>query len=1616
MRSFGQVSPLTTTLRNVLRDYGAGQVLNEQLQNADDAGASRCAVVLDEGSYGRERVAHRSLAALQGAALLFYDDAEFREDDFESIRLVGDGKKRGDPTKTGQFGLGFNSAYHVTDAPAFVSGKRLVVFDPHCTMFEGPGAMFEDCDEDEGLADQLSPFKFVERLVGCGEGPRTIFRFALRQKPSKLSSTVLSAEECWREVVEPFRRDLQRRLLFLKRVRSIEIYRGAELVARASREGGTGAFWTALCSAVERHGTYARAMQCERPPRETASRVEAGGERWLVATAFGDEAQTRRGLKLSLMPYAAVALGPAGGVLYASLPTPVKTGLPALVDGRFELSRDRNALKKAHASRKRDENSQRADWNAEVMPLVVANAYAVALRHVDEPRRYLPDFPWDRDDEFGALVARRLFDRLVQTNLPVFDGLGARDALFYDEPSDATRLFESLGCPVRLAPRPYARSLRPGLGESSAFSPATAVAWLRATRPEITDKASCRTLLEFARGQDLLGLRVVACARGVAEYGPDLLLETPHLAPLVSSSESSEEEVDDKTRGAALDVVDASCAALVPARRMDAGDVARSTLPASWRGRDLVLSSEADDWLRRFWRAVSYAEAAATPAVEWPLLPCVGGRLVSLARVGIVVVTEETRLAELEGLEVADASKLDDWTRLPTADLATLVARLLGISWTAGVAVRDAALRVVAAKRLVEACGPSVDEDIARLPVFPFVDGRRAPMTEPRFFARREDESSSPRTLARPSTRAVAALYEALGARESAVVAHWASRFDEWPRLDASERLAEMRRLRRDLDCDETVAGRPFVDWVAEQPLLWNDAGEDLFPIAEALDPREPLHAEFFPSRLVPAEVATDEWLPFLLRAGMRLGVSRADVARAARLAAGGPKDRARLVVETTFRYVAATGDDGDWLAEIGELRLAEPRYGGSLVAFQGNVLPISGASREHYSSWSRRVVVSSFGATPRLSTIRALGAEPTASAEDVARHLAYLAAHKPELDRRFRDDRVTLRDQLGCCYESLGYLLASSGADVAFRDDAPIVLLRGGALARPSRVFAGLDDDDDAPPVVYSLRRADDNLLAAAARYPRLAAALGASAGKPRLAQLETWSAEPHGSVDAAIRLARLAYKLYGHGAMRLPDSAGAIRPAVDTLYDDAPWLERRVDKSKLPLAHPALERKVVQALGAEPTSRAVVETADFVVESTTRFPELEAWQRLLTSPAFAAAVRRARRDVDATRLARLRATRLVAASKLGARYRYRELDATAADAESSPALRADDVIYVLVAGDKPGRRCRASLATVVDRYLELGDRALVGELLGVDALDELVDVLDAYEIPSLELDMRLGTPGETCVAGDRPAVGDVVLADGARVKILAEIDRETLLCATSPDLVETAAVRRDALVDLVAERKAREALVARAALVEPEPPGVDDVYLEEEGEASQLRGGDTVRLETTTRTRTSPGFDLVRVDVANALFFHHRPTLHELYDDAGRRRLVKEAALVLDRVAAVFGYDPAKVALFFQRGAVSRFVRQKLFFNLAPLDKRRRHTGADLRADPFAYCYFFGLFVHKLAHFFDVVHGTRHHFFMTEFRCHFALNFVALLARQGFDPAQVEAQFPHLIHHEVF
>ena len=140
---FGQSEKLVNRLKRILSGYPFDEaVLKEMLQNADDAGATVVHFILDCRQLPTEHTFDDKWKLLQGPALCVYNNKPFTESDIFGIQNLGEGNKGEDPTKTGQFGVGFNCVYHVTDVPTLlthVDGKEvLCIFDPNCCY--APGA------------------------------------------------------------------------------------------------------------------------------------------------------------------------------------------------------------------------------------------------------------------------------------------------------------------------------------------------------------------------------------------------------------------------------------------------------------------------------------------------------------------------------------------------------------------------------------------------------------------------------------------------------------------------------------------------------------------------------------------------------------------------------------------------------------------------------------------------------------------------------------------------------------------------------------------------------------------------------------------------------------------------------------------------------------------------------------------------------------------------------------------------------------------------------------------------------------------------------------------------------------------------------------------------------------------------------------------------------------------------------------------------------------------------------------------------------------------------------------------------------------------------------------
>jgi sacsin len=148
---------------------------------------------------------------------------------------VGDSLKRHDPTKTGKFGLGFNSVYNWTDCPSILSGRDLLLLDPHHSWSAkighpgGPLYDFVDDADQVEMVNQLKPFSDVlvsHDLRGPLDG--TAIRLPLRTKEqaqkSKICQTSVGVEEM-REVMRMFAEGLGSGYgLFLKNIDEIGLW------------------------------------------------------------------------------------------------------------------------------------------------------------------------------------------------------------------------------------------------------------------------------------------------------------------------------------------------------------------------------------------------------------------------------------------------------------------------------------------------------------------------------------------------------------------------------------------------------------------------------------------------------------------------------------------------------------------------------------------------------------------------------------------------------------------------------------------------------------------------------------------------------------------------------------------------------------------------------------------------------------------------------------------------------------------------------------------------------------------------------------------------------------------------------------------------------------------------------------------------------------------------------------------------------------------------------------------------------------------------------------------------------------------------------------------------
>ena len=426
VKKSGQHESLTRRLRGIVEDYKDNiDVFKELIQNADDAGATKVKFLLDWRQHPRENLFTDELANWQGPALYAYNDSVFSEEDFANICELGGATKRCDPLKIGRFGLGFCATYQLTDVPSFVSRTQLTIFDPHKQYIsdivtgDSPGLCVDILEGRSDLQDFLSGHVAVyEDLFGCSLlrlGDRgfqgTLFRFPFRTQElaekSKISNMVVDQSNV--EQLTAMLYDAADTLLvFLRNVASIELYELTPNSHPSDMDQLLSVEKRRLDSPVDLIQRYV--TQDVQSTGETVSTPESLGmykatsrfsivkqgndvakeeTHWLVVSAL-DSGGSSGPLYINPdehIPFAEVAVRiveqnslwmpcPVKGYLYCFLPLPISTDLKVLVNGYFEVSKDRRSLTDVQ------DKSQTDTWNRKLISGAVNIAFLGLLSHL----------------------------------------------------------------------------------------------------------------------------------------------------------------------------------------------------------------------------------------------------------------------------------------------------------------------------------------------------------------------------------------------------------------------------------------------------------------------------------------------------------------------------------------------------------------------------------------------------------------------------------------------------------------------------------------------------------------------------------------------------------------------------------------------------------------------------------------------------------------------------------------------------------------------------------------------------------------------------------------------------------------------------------------------------------------------------------------------------------------------------------------------------------------------------------------------------------------------------------------------------------------------------------
>ena len=418
-KPFGQREELTDRLKGILKSYPCDVgILKELVQNADDAGATEIHFIYDPRNHPTDQLLSDNWKELQGPALCVYNNRPFSEKDLDGIQRLGIGSKSEDPTKTGQYGIGFNAVYHLTDCPSFISnGDILCILDPHCRYAPGatkenPGLLIGPIQQEE-RSDYRDVFPcYLEDHFDLTSA--TMFRFPLRNEEMSVNSSISNkrvSHDNMATFINLFTSEAKEILLFLNHLQKITLSK--------IEEGQLRAIYSVSVQLTD-EDTAKRTMLAEHIKNSKSSEtknIELLGityslkiedtireEKWIIHQSVGLKTND---LDKNIPDGRQYGLLPRGGIAakvsekskvpsslpftrrletkykaFCFLPLPLNTGLPVHVNGHFYLDSARRNLW-------RDENEEgfASQWNRFLMTRVLSQVY-VSLMLV--ARDFLP--------------------------------------------------------------------------------------------------------------------------------------------------------------------------------------------------------------------------------------------------------------------------------------------------------------------------------------------------------------------------------------------------------------------------------------------------------------------------------------------------------------------------------------------------------------------------------------------------------------------------------------------------------------------------------------------------------------------------------------------------------------------------------------------------------------------------------------------------------------------------------------------------------------------------------------------------------------------------------------------------------------------------------------------------------------------------------------------------------------------------------------------------------------------------------------------------------------------------------------------------------------------------